>query len=219
MRILLIEDSAELGTAIRDELTDEGHAVDWLPLLAPARACVNTTAYELILLDLMLPDGAGLDFLRWLRSSGVSTPVIILTARDRISDRIDGLNAGADDYLVKPFDLAELTARIHAVSRRYHGHPSPRLRLGGLEVDLNEHAVWREDKRVELTAREWALFEAFLQRPGALLSKSQLEDHLYAFGAEIESNTIEVYVSRLRKRLGREVIETVRGMGYRLVRS
>lgn len=224
MRILLIEDSAELGSAIRDELTDEGHAVDWLPLLAPARACVSTTAYELILLDLMLPDGAGLDFLRWLRSSGVSTPVgatpvIILTARDRISDRIDGLNAGADDYLVKPFDLAELTARIHAVSRRYYGNPSPRLRLGELEVDLNEHAVWREDKRVELTAREWALFEAFLQRPGALLSKSQLEDHLYAFGAEIESNTIEVYVSRLRKRLGREVIETVRGMGYRLARS
>ncbi|MFH7564930.1 response regulator [Oceanimonas smirnovii] len=223
MRILLIEDSAGLGEAIRDQLADDGHAVDWMQQLAPARVCIRTTEYDLVLLDLMLPDGAGLDFLRWLRAlpagtSGAVTPVIILTARDRISDRIEGLNAGADDYLVKPFALAELTARIHAVTRRYHGHSNPRLQIGDLEVDLNEHAVWRADQRIELTAREWALLEAFLQRPGTLLSKTQLEDHLYAFGAEIESNTIEVYVSRLRKRLGRGLIETVRGMGYRLVR-
>lgn len=218
MRILLIEDTVELGTAIHEQIAEDGHAVDWVQLLSHAQLSVQGTAYDLILLDLMLPDGQGLDFLRRLRASGASTPVIILTARDQISDRIAGLNAGADDYLVKPFDLSELSARIAAVARRYHGNPNPLLKVCGLEVDLIEHSVRRDGQPVDLTAREWALFEAFVQRPGTLLSKAQLEDRLYEFGAEIESNTIEVYVSRLRKRLGREVIETVRGMGYRLAR-
>lgn len=219
MRILLIEDTVELGTAIHEQIAEGGHAVDWVQLLSHAETSVQSTAYDLILLDLMLPDGRGLDFLRRLRATGSGTPVIILTARDQISDRIAGLNAGADDYLVKPFDLCELSARIAAVARRYHGNPNPLLKVCGLEVDLIEHSVHRDGRPVDLTAREWALFEAFVQRPGTLLSKAQLEDRLYEFGAEIESNTIEVYVSRLRKRLGREVIETVRGMGYRLARS
>lgn len=145
------------------------------------------------------------------------TPVIILTAQDQISDRIAGLNAGADDYLVKPFDLFELSARVAAVARRYSGNPNPQIRLGDLQVDMSARTVQRAGVTVDLTAREWALFEAFVQRPSALLSKSQLEERLYAFGAEIESNTIEVYISRLRKKLGRELIETVRGMGYRLM--
>lgn len=166
----------------------------------------------------MLPDGSGLDFLRRLRAAGDVTPVIILTARDRISDRIAGLNAGADDYLVKPFDLSELSARVAAVSRRYTGNPNPLVQLGVLEIDLAARAVYREGRRIDLTAREWALFEALLQRPGAILSKRQLEDRLYAFDAEVESNTIEVHVSRLRKKLGQDVIETVRGVGYRLGR-
>lgn len=219
MRILLIEDTVDLGAAIREQIADDGHAVDWVTLLDHARASIRTTSYDLILLDLMLPDGLGLDFLRRLRAAEKSTPVIILTARDRISDRIEGLNAGADDYLVKPFDLSELSARIAAVARRYHGNPNPLLKVCGLEVDLIERSVHRNGQLLDLTAREWALFEAFVQRPGTLLSKAQLEDHLYEFGAEIESNTIEVYVSRLRKRLGRDVIETVRGMGYRLALS
>lgn len=219
MRILLIEDTVELGEAIREQVADDGHAVDWVTLLKEARACLLSTPYDLILLDLMLPDGRGLDFLQQLRSAGKTMPVIILTALDQISDRIIGLNAGADDYLVKPFDLSELSARVAAVARRYHGNPSPILKICGLEVDLVNHSVHKNDQALSLTAREWAVFEALLQRPGALLSKAQLEDHLYEFGAEIESNTIEVYVSRLRKRLGREVIETVRGMGYRLVLS
>ena len=147
------------------------------------------------------------------------TPVIILTALDQISDRIEGLNAGADDYLVKPFDLAELSARIGSVARRYAGNPNPIVTHGPLEIDLAARSIHRHGRPVTLTAREWALFEAFLSRPGQLLSKATLEDKLYAFGAEIESNTIEVHVSRLRKKLGAEVIETERGLGYRLGRA
>ena len=142
--------------------------------------------------------------------------MIILTARDQLSDRIKGLNAGADDYLVKPFDLSELSARIAAVSRRYAGNPNPLLRVGALDIDLSKHLVSRDGITIHLTAREWSLLEAFIQRPGTLLSKTQLEDHLYAFGAEIESNTIEVYISRLRKKLGNDQLETVRGLGYRM---
>jgi len=216
MRILLVEDTTGLGEAVREQIASDGHAVDWVQRLSHAETAVRTTAYDLILLDLMLPDGQGLDFLKQRRQAGDTTPVIILTARDQISDRIAGLNAGADDYLVKPFDLSELSARIAAVARRYRGNPNPKVQIGRLEVDLTEHSVYRDGELVDLTAREWALFEAFMQKPGMLLSKSQLEDQLYAFGEEIESNTIEVYVSRLRKKLGRDAIETVRGMGYRL---
>lgn len=216
MRVLLVEDAPGLGEAVREQIADDGHAVDWVQRLHHARNSVRTTPYDLILLDLMLPDGRGLDFLRQQRSAGDVTPVIILTAQDQISDRIAGLNAGADDYLVKPFDLFELSARVAAVARRYSGNPNPQIRLGDLQVDMSARTVQRAGTTVDLTAREWALFEAFVQRPSALLSKSQLEERLYAFGAEIESNTIEVYISRLRKKLGRDLIETVRGMGYRL---
>lgn len=217
MRVLLVEDAAGLGDAVREQIADDGHAVDWVQRLEQARASVASTPYDLILLDLMLPDGRGLEFLRQRRGAGDVTPVIILTAQDQISERIAGLNAGADDYLVKPFDLFELSARVAAVARRYSGNPNPRIRLGELQVDLSARTVQRGGSIIDLTAREWAVFEAFVQRPSALLSKSQLEERLYAFGAEIESNTIEVYVSRLRKKLGRELIETVRGMGYRLM--
>lgn len=216
MRVLLIEDAPGLGEAVREQIAEDGHAVDWVQRLAHAETSVRSTTYDLILLDLMLPDGQGLDFLRQRRVAGDVTPVIILTARDRISDRIAGLNAGADDYLIKPFDLSELSARVAAVARRYSGNPSPLVMLGDLQIDMTAHAVQRGDQTVSLTAREWALFAAFIQRPGTLLSKAQLEDRLYEFGAEIESNTIEVYISRLRKKLGHPVIETVRGQGYRL---
>ncbi|NLJ12950.1 response regulator transcription factor [Denitrificimonas caeni] len=216
MRVLLVEDTAGLGEAVRDQISDDGHAVDWAQNLSFAEACINTTSYNLILLDLMLPDGHGLDFLKKLRAAGASTPVIILTALDQVSDRIAGLNAGADDYLIKPFDLSELSARVAAVARRYSGNPNPLLQLGDLAIDLSTHSISRDGVALELTAREWALFESFLQRPGMLLSQAQLEDRLYQFGAEIESNIIEVYISRLRKKLGRDAIVTVRGMGYRL---
>jgi two-component system OmpR family response regulator len=167
----------------------------------------------------MLPDGSGVEFLRQLRAAGDVTPVIILTARDGISDRITGLNAGADDYLVKPFELLELSARVAAVARRYTGNPNPLVRHGAFEIDLAARAVYREGRRIDLTGREWALLEALLRHPGAILSKRQLEDSLYAFDAEVGSNTIEVHVSRLRKKLGPEAIETLRGVGYRMGRS
>jgi len=221
VRVLLIEDDSLLGDAIRDQVAADGHAVDWVSRLADARDHLAVATYDLILLDLMLPDGRGLDFLRNRRVAGDVSPVIILTARDQISDRIAGLNAGADDYLVKPFDLEELSARLRAVARRYAGNPNPLLAIGNLQIDMAARTILpatgsRDSRPITLTAREWALFEAFIQHPGTLLSKSQLEDRLYAFGAEVESNTIEVYVSRLRKKLGSGVITTERGLGYRL---
>ena len=219
MRILLIEDDAVLGAAVRDQVAADGHSVDWVMRLDAAADAMATATFDLVLLDLMLPDGRGIAFLRKLRARGDVTPVIVLTALDQISDRIEGLNAGADDYLVKPFDLAELSARIGSVARRYAGNPNPIVTHGPLEVDLAARSIYRDGRPVTLTAREWALFEAFLSRPGQLLSKAQLEDKLYAFDSEIESNTIEVHVSRLRKKLGADVIETERGLGYRLGRG
>jgi len=216
MRILLVEDEPGLGDAVREHVASTGHAVDWMMTLADAEHASRTVAYHLILLDLALPDGSGLALLRGLRGRGDKVPVIVLTARDRISDRIEGLNAGADDYLVKPFDLEELSARIMAVSRRYAGDPNPVLRLGDLEIDQTAHSVTVAGTAAELTAREWAVLELLMRRPGALVSKERIEDALYAFGAEIESNAVEVYVSRLRKKLGRETIRTMRGLGYRL---
>jgi len=216
MRVLLIEDNLALGQAVREQIADDDHAVDWVQRLDHAELNMQSTSYDLILLDLALPDGNGIDFLKKQRMGGDVTPVIILTARDQISDRIAGLNAGADDYLVKPFDLYELSARIAAVARRYSGNPNPQLLFGDLSINTSDHTIKRAGSKIDLTAREWALLEALIQRPGALISKSQLEERLYEFGAEIESNAIEVYISRLRKKLGADSIDTVRGMGYRL---
>jgi len=218
MRVLLIEDDTVLGAAVRDQVMADGHSVDWVTRLDAASDATKGAVYDLILLDLMLPDGRGITFLKTLRSHGSVTPVIILTALDQVSDRIEGLNAGADDYLVKPFDLAELSARIGSVARRYSGNPNPIVVHGPLEIDLAARSVHRDGRPVPLTAREWALFEAFLARPGQLLSKAQLEEKIYAFDADVESNTIEVHVSRLRKKLGPQVIDTERGLGYRLGR-
>lgn len=216
MRILLIEDDTVLGSAVHDQIAGDGQSVDWVQRLDEAGDAMATAVYDLVLLDLMLPDGRGIGFLKRLRAQGDVTPVIILTALDQISDRIIGLNAGADDYLVKPFDLAELSARIGSVARRYAGNPNPIVTHGALDIDLAARSIRRDGRPVQLTAREWALFEAFLSRPGQLLSKAQLEDKLYAFDAEVGSNTIEVHVSRLRKKLGAGLIETERGLGYRL---
>ena len=218
MRILLVEDDAGLGEAVRDQIAAEGHLADWVQLLADADACTQTIKYDLILLDLMLPDGKGTDFLRGLRGRGAQVPVIILTARDRITDRIAGLNAGADDYLVKPFNLEELSARINAVARRYSGNPNPLIRIGDFEVDLSARSLRGPSGAIDLSQREWVILESFLRHPGQIVSKAQLEEQLYSFDAEVESNTIEVYVSRLRKKLGRDLIETHRGLGYRLQR-
>lgn len=216
VRILLIEDDVVLGSAVRDQIAGDGHSVDWMTRLDSAEDALAGANFDLILLDLMLPDGRGIPFLRKLRAAGVGTPIIILTALDQVSDRIQGLNAGADDYLVKPFDLSELSARIGSVARRYTGHPNPVIVHGALSIDLATRKLLSDGRQVSLTAREWALLEALLNRPGQVLSKTQLEEKLYTFDSEVESNTIEVHVSRLRKKLGAGIIETERGLGYRL---
>ncbi|MEH6653293.1 response regulator transcription factor [Loktanella salsilacus] len=216
MRILLIEDDKVIGAAIREQLECDGHSVDWAMRLDAAGDAFASAKFDLLLLDLMLPDWRGIVFLKSLRKSGSKVPVMILTAMDQISDRIEGLNAGADDYLIKPFDLAELSARIGAVARRYSGNPNPVLKLHDLTIDTAARSVTRGTKAIPLTAREWVLFEAFVQNPAQLLSKAQLEERLYSFDSDIESNAIEVHISRLRKKLGATIITTERGLGYRL---
>jgi len=218
MRILLVEDDEGLGTAVRDQIVADRHLADWVRDLADARACTETTDYDLILLDLMLPDGRGLDFLRDLRRRGAATPVIVLTAMDRISDRIEGLNAGADDYLVKPFDLWELSARIGAVARRYIGNPNPVIHLGPFRVDLAMRQITGPDGPVDLSRHEWIVFETLMRNADRLVSRPEIENRIYSFDEGVESNTVEVYVSRLRRKLGRDRIQNQRGLGYRILK-
>nr|WP_222858144.1 response regulator [Rhizobium cauense] len=213
---MLVEDDRAIGGAVRDHVAAASHAVDWVQDLANADAAIGPVDYGLILLDLQLPDGSGVAFLRRLRDKGLKTPVIILTARDQISDRIDGLNAGADDYLVKPFNLDELEARIMAVARRYDANPHPVLRIADIEINRPLHQLSVAGEAVILTSREWAVLDLLTARPGAIVPKDRIEEALYAFGSEIESNTVEVYVSRLRKKIGKDRIRTARGIGYTL---
>jgi len=216
MRILLIEDDPNLGRAVQEHLSLAGHAVDLAPTVAEGEDALAVTDYALVLLDLRLPDGDGLDLLRRLRARSDWRPVIVLTARDQITDRIAGLGAGADDYLVKPFDLGELQARVRAVARRAGGMTEAELRFGAVTLCPEDHRALRDGAEVVLTAREWAILERLLRRPGAVVSRAQLEDALYALGAETESNAVEVYVSRIRKKLGAPLIATLRGVGYRV---
>lgn len=216
MRVLLIEDDPTLGDAVRAHVASLGDGVDWMVRLGDAREAIANAPYELVLLDLTLPDGCGLDLLRALRQKGNPVPVIILTAQDQIEARIEGLNSGADDYLVKPFDLNELSARVSAVARRYAGNSNPLLKLANAEVDLARRTVSVGGHAVDLTAREWAVLERLAQRPNGLVTKAAIEESLYAFGAEIESNAVEVYISRLRRKLGHDAIRTVRGAGYKI---
>lgn len=216
MRVLLVEDDPTIGNAVRDHAASQGHAVDWAATIADANSLTDVVDFGLILLDWKLPDGSGIDFLKRLRGRGNVTPVIVLTARDQISDRIEGLNAGADDYLVKPFDLGELAARIHAVARRHGQRVTPILRLGDLEVEPAERRLTGPKGMIDLSSREWAVLDCLLRHPGTIVSKSRIEDALYAFGSEVQSNTVEVYVSRLRKKLGANGVVTVRGLGYRV---
>jgi two-component system OmpR family response regulator len=217
MRILLIEDEPLLGEAVATHLK-RMHAVDWVHTLEAANDAIESGPYDLLLLDLNLPDGHGIDLLRALRGAGGTVPVIVITARDQVRDRIAGLNAGADDYVLKPFDLDELAARIHSVQRRTIGTAGPRLTSGDLEIDPVGRKIWRGGDEILLTQREWALLDCLTQRLGTIVSKAKLEEALYDLGSEIESNAIEVYVSRLRKKLGASSIRTLRGLGYRMDR-
>lgn len=216
MRVLLVEDQDLLGDAVRDYVARSGHAVDWMKTIADSEAALSSVEYGLILLDLNLPDGSGLDLLKKMRRKAQATPVIILTARDQVSDRILGLNSGADDYLVKPFDLDELGARIAAVNRRMMTKPFAGITIGELVIETETRRVTVKGENVDLTAKEWIVLEELIRHPGTTVSKDRIEDALYAFGSEIESNTVEVYISRLRKKIGASAIVTLRGLGYRM---
>ena len=213
MRILLVEDDATLGSAIRDYLTRDAYAVDLVASLAAARACLPGS-YSVAVLDLGLPDGDGLALLPALRKQDEPPAVLILTARDRLSDRVRGLDAGADDYLVKPFDLPELAARLRALVRRRAGRHTPRIELGELAIDPVSREVTLAGNAVELTAHEYALVVEFAEHPRQVLSRGQLESAIYTLDDGALSNVVEVYVSRLRRKFGRNSIRTIRGVGY-----
>ena len=210
--LLLVEDATDLGAAVAEHLRAAGHRVNWCRSLAQARAA---PAPAMALLDLRLPDGDGLTLLHEWRAAGQHWPVIVLTARDQISDRIRGLQAGADDYLVKPFDLDELLARINAVARRTDAPLA--LAGGALRLDIPGHVVWRDSQAVALTHMEWAVLACLAQRRGQIFSRDQIESWLHGRGlADAASNSLEVIVSRLRRKLGASALSTHRGLGYRL---
>lgn len=214
MRILLVEDDALLGDALQAGLKQAGHAVDWTRDGIGADTALATGEYAAVVLDLGLPRMSGLEVLRRLRAQKRALPVLILTARDTVDDRIKGLDAGADDYLVKPCDLGELNARLRALLRRAGGQPTPVLAASGITLDPATHAVAYRGEPVELAAKEYALLLALMQQPGRALSRAQLEQHLYAWGDEIGSNAVEVYIHHLRRKLDAEAIRTLRGIGY-----
>lgn len=216
MNLLLLEDDLDLGQAVADHLKAAGHAVTWCRSLAQARAA---DVPALALIDMQLPDGDGLSLLQAWRAAGRDGPVIVLTARDQVSDRIRCLQAGADDYLVKPFDLDELLARVIAVARRSAGTALPVAVRGSLRLDTDAHQAWRDGEPIDLTQMEWAVLGCLAQRPGRIYSRGEIEGRLHGQGlAESSSNSMEVIISRLRKKLGAGIISTHRGLGYRLER-
>jgi len=219
MRLLLVEDDAMIGRSLTQGLQQEGYAVDWVRDGQAARLSLQDDGYALLLLDLGLPRLSGRELLRELRQRRHSIPVLIITAHDSIADRVEGLDAGADDYLVKPFSFEELTARIRALLRRQSGVAEPVLRQGSLTLNPSTHDVRLDDVPVHLSAREFALLEALLRRPGIPLSRSQLENSIYGWNQEVDSNAVEVHIHSLRRKLGAERIENVRGVGYRVPRQ
>jgi len=214
MRVLLVEDDTMIGDAVQLGLRKEGFVVDWVQDVADAELALDTHTFDLLLLDLGLPDRPGMELLKKIRARGQSISVLILTARDSVLDRIAGLDSGADDYLLKPFDLDELCARIRAVQRRRLGRMEPMLSHGNLRLNpATRECLWQEGT-IALTGKEFCLLEALLESPGKVLSREQLEDRLYGWGEEVESNAVGVYIHNLRKKLGADVIRTIRGVGY-----
>jgi DNA-binding response OmpR family regulator len=214
MRLLLVEDDPLMGDGIQVGLGQAGLTVDWVRDGEQAGVALQTTAYELVILDLGLPRLSGLDLLHLLRAAHNDVPVLILTARDTVSDRVAGLDAGADDYLVKPFELAELNARVRALLRRAHGRTAPRITHGDITVDPEVRSVTRGGQLVELSPREYALLVELLEHRGIALSRERLEEGLYGWNEEVGSNAVEVHIHHLRRKLGEGLIKTIRGVGY-----
>ncbi len=218
MRLLVVEDDPLLGDAIQAGLKQAGYAVDWVNDGLKADHALSTEAYVAMVLDLGLPRLSGLEVLSRLRQRKSALPVLILTARDTVEERIQGLDQGADDYLVKPFDLGELAARLRALIRRSNGQPNPVLQVGEVQLDPAAHSVTYQGQLVELASREFTVLQALMLNVGRVMSRSQLEDKLYAWGQEVESNTVEVHIHHLRRKLYPGLIETIRGVGYLIPR-
>jgi two-component system OmpR family response regulator len=216
MRVLVIEDDRMLGKALQQALGDDGYTVDWVRSGGDGVEAAANAAYAVILLDMGLPDRDGLGVLRAIRSSGGLTPVIVITARDGLDDRVRGLDGGADDYVLKPFEIRELLARMRAVLRRRHGggQASTVMRHGELVVDLDSHRVEYRGRSHVLGAREFALVCALIERPGAVLTRSQIEERLYGWGEEVESNAVDVLIHYVRRRFGKDIIRNLRGSGW-----
>ena len=219
MRILLVEDHQLLGDAIHVSLRQAGYSVDWVQDGVAAESALAAEEFAAVVLDLGLPRRSGLEVLQALRQRGKQVPVMILTARDSVEDRIRGLDCGADDYLVKPFDMGELAARLRALVRRSAGTASAALQVGTLRIDPASCSATQNGQSLSLSAREFALLHALALNAGRVMSKAQLEQQMYAWGDEVESNTIEVFIHHLRRKLGADAIRTVRGVGYLLPRD
>lgn len=219
MRLLLVEDDRMLGSAIHAGLRQAGYAVDWVQDGEAADGALRTGEYDLVVLDLGLPKKPGLDVLKTLRQRGSHIPVLILTAQDTVDDRVRGLDSGADDYLVKPFDLDELSARLRALTRRQSGRSTPSVRHGDLELDPVSHTVRQKGQVVDIAPREFSVLQALLENSGRVVSRARLEESLYAWNEEVESNAIEVHIHHLRKKLGADLIRTIRGVGYIIDKS
>jgi DNA-binding response OmpR family regulator len=219
MRILLVEDDKLLGDGIQVGLTQAGFAVDWVQDGAAGETALKTESYAAVVLDLGLPKLSGMELLRRLRGAGNAVPVLILTARDAVEDRVKGLDSGADDYVSKPFDLDELAARLRALTRRRVGEAAPMLRVGAVQLDASAHRAEFHDQPVELSAREFALLQELMLNAGRVLSREQLEQRLYPWGEEVDSNAIEVHIHHLRRKLAPEAIRTIRGVGYMMAKD
>lgn len=216
MRLLLVEDDEMIGKSIREGLRRESYGVDWVRDGWAAEQSLIATDYDLLILDLGLPRVHGLQVLKNVRQKGKKVPVLIITARDGVEDRVNGLDAGADDYLVKPFSMSELGARVRALLRRSAGQPAPAFRHGGVELNPLAREVLFNGKEVNLSQREFAILESLIRHPGTVISRASLEQSVYAWGQEVESNAVEVHISNLRKKLAPKLIKTIRGIGYKL---
>ncbi|MGA8582239.1 MAG: response regulator transcription factor [Roseiarcus sp.] len=219
MRVLLVEDDVMIGEGLTAALSAEGISVDWVRDGAAAEAALHDQGFAIVLLDLGLPEVDGLDLLKLARKQGVDTPILIITARSGLDERVSGLDLGADDYLLKPFEVRELSARMRALIRRSAGRATSMLAAGDVELDAETHELRYGDARAVLSAREYALMHALMERPGRILSRSQLEERIYGWGEEVESNAVDVLIHYVRRKFGKTIILNIRGAGWMLPKS